>query len=77
MWETTDPSGRRVVLTFERWRHILQDHPELAHARDAILEAVSAPAAHHPGHEPGEEWFYGRAFGPVGSCEWSYTFATR
>ncbi len=28
MWETVDPDGRRVVLTFERWRHIIWRHAE-------------------------------------------------
>jgi len=64
VWEAIDPDGRRVVLTFEDWRHVVERHPELASAREAILRAVAAPAARRPGHEAGEEWFYGQGFGP-------------
>jgi hypothetical protein len=64
MWETRDPDGRRVVLTDERWRHIVERHPELRELRVAILLAVAEPHAHRPGHQRCEEWFYGRGFGP-------------
>jgi hypothetical protein len=65
MWETVDPDGRRVVLTFERWRHIVARHPELADLRDAILDAVATPREHHAGHERNEEWFYAHGQGPT------------
>lgn len=60
MWETADPEGRRVVLTFGRWRHILDRHGELAGQRGAVLEAVAHPDERLPGRKPNEEWFYGR-----------------
>lgn len=60
MWQTTDPDGRRVALTFERWRHIVDRHRELGRSRRAVLAAVSHPDERLPGREPGEEWFYGR-----------------
>jgi hypothetical protein len=65
VWETVDPDGRRVVLTFSRWRHIVERHSELAQARDEILAAVASPGVRRPGHEPGEEWFYGAGVGPT------------
>ena len=66
MWETTDPDGRRVLLTQPRWRQIAEQHPELASSRDAILAAVALPEASRPGHEPNEVWFYARSVGPSG-----------
>jgi hypothetical protein len=53
-----DPDGRPVVLTAERWRHVLDGHPELALSREAVLAAVRAPDHRRPGREAGEEWCY-------------------
>ena len=64
MWETVDPDGRRVVLTFARWRHIVERHPELAHQRVRILGAVEAPDRQLNGRRRDERWFYGRGIGP-------------
>lgn len=64
VWETVDPDGRRVVLTFARWRHIVERHPELAHQRVRILGAVSAPDRQINGRRRDERWFYGRGIGP-------------
>ena len=49
MWETVDPDGRRVVLSFDRWRHIVEEHGELEPYRTALLAAVSAPDQRIPG----------------------------
>lgn len=59
VWETTDPDGRRVVLTFERWRHIVDKHGDLVRHRRAVLEAVAQPDERIPGRKRDEEWFYG------------------
>ena len=64
VWQTRDPDGRLVLLTFARWQHVLEDHPELADARGAILAVVAEPAAHVRGRDYNEEWFYGQGFGP-------------
>lgn len=61
MWEMVDPEGRRVVLTFDRWRHILDEHGELELLREAVLRAVGQPDRRIPGRWADEEWFYGRA----------------
>jgi hypothetical protein len=60
VWQTTDPDGRTVTLTFERWRHILDRHRELRRNRTAVLSAVSHPHERLPGRERDEEWFYGQ-----------------
>src|SRR5713226_5696964 len=52
VWETVDPDGRRVVLSPGRWRHILDEHPELAVPREVILGAVAQPAHRMPGRKP-------------------------
>jgi len=59
VWETTDPEGRRVVLTFERWRHIVDRHRELRRHRDTVLGAVRDPHERLPARRPSQEWFYG------------------
>lgn len=64
MWETTDPDGRRVVLTAAACRHACE-HPEVAPFRAEVLAIVARPAQRCNGREPGEEWFYGRGFGPT------------
>ena len=40
---TIDPQGRPVVLTAERWEHILARHPELRPFRGDLLAAVRHP----------------------------------
>jgi hypothetical protein len=41
----TDPLGRTVVLSAERWVHITTRHPELRPHRADVLEAVQARPA--------------------------------
>jgi hypothetical protein len=64
VWEVVDPDGRRVVLTFERWRHILDRRPALKGNLEDVLATVAHPVARRRGHRPNEEWFYGAGFGP-------------
>ncbi len=59
-----DPRGREIVLTAERWQHIVNGHPELAAHEEEVLRAVRAPTEALPGREPDEEWFYLRDAGP-------------
>lgn len=53
-----------MLLTVERWEHIVDGHPELAAHEDDIVRAVAAPTATTPGRENDEEWFYLRDAGP-------------
>jgi hypothetical protein len=62
-----DPDGRVVDLTAERWAHIVEGHPELAHFRSEILETVAAPAGQRLGPTIGEHWSYGES---RGSSRW-------
>jgi len=40
LFRCTDPWGREIVLSLDRWRdHVLGGHPELA-GHEALLEAV-------------------------------------
>ena len=36
-------NGVPIFLTDERWRHILDGHPEMARRRQRVMEAVAAP----------------------------------
>lgn len=64
MWIAEDPDGRPVELTFERWRHIVRAHPELARWRRAVLVAIHAPTEVRPGPLPNERWHYLLGAGP-------------
>jgi hypothetical protein len=65
VWETTDPDGRRIVLSTERWLHILEDHEELADELEEIRRGVSTPAIRRRGRWLDEEWFYLAGPGPT------------
>lgn len=61
---TRDPRGREVVLTGERWKHIIDGHPELkAHLED-VVRAIEAPTDTTAGRGSYEEWFYLADVGP-------------
>jgi hypothetical protein len=60
----TDPDGRSVELTDERWAHISQRHPEIKPHEDAVLGAVRQPDRHTAGSLENEEWFYAKMVGP-------------
>ena len=53
-----DPDGRPVVLTAERWAHVLDGHPELAPYQAQLLAAVRAPTDRRPGRVPDEVWCF-------------------
>jgi len=65
VWETTDPRGRRIILTKERWLHIVARHPVLEELRDAVLQAAARPTRTTAVKYEHEEWFYGRGAGPT------------
>lgn len=66
--EVTDPDGRSVELTSERWEHIVDDeldgHPELARYRAEVLRAVSEPDESRLGRRRNERWYFLRGAGP-------------
>jgi hypothetical protein len=63
--DTSDPDGRRVELTAERWEHIRSRHPELAEERDTILAAVARPSKRlDEPRGPSESWYYLAGVGP-------------
>jgi hypothetical protein len=64
MWIVTDPNGTPVTLTFERWRHVVEAHPELAGWRRAVLVAVRAPTEVRRGRRANERWHYLLGAGP-------------
>lgn len=59
-----DPEGRRVELTEERWRHIVEEHPEIESFEDDVLRAVATPDRWLPGRLANEAWFYLRVERP-------------
>lgn len=60
----TDPQGRVVELTAERWAHILEGRGSAAPAQDEVLRAVRAPDDVLDGHEANELWYYLAGVGP-------------
>jgi hypothetical protein len=66
---TSDPDGRLVELTEERWEHVVSPaggagHSELAGLEDEVLQAVATPSRRLPGWARNEEWFYLAGAGP-------------
>jgi hypothetical protein len=61
---TSDPLGRTVHLTEERWEHIVGGHPYMAPFRAEVLRAVEAPTDHVAQPRLGQDWFYLRDAGP-------------
>ena len=53
---TLDPDGRRVTLTERTWKHIKEEHPELAPHLREIMAAVREPDVRLAGRRAGEEW---------------------
>lgn len=65
----TDPDGRGVELTSERWDHILHSatgtgHPELEPFRAEVLRAVETPTTRKPGRRDNEVWYFLADAGP-------------
>jgi hypothetical protein len=61
---TTDPDGRQVVLDSDGWRHILDEHLELAPHKDGILATIASPDHREDDPRPGRERFWRQALGP-------------
>jgi len=59
-----DRRGRDVLLTVERWRHIVSAHPEIEIYEKEIRRAVESPTTVLAGREPDEEWLYLEGAGP-------------
>lgn len=59
-----DRQGREVLLSPERWQHIIGGHPEIEACATDIRRAVEAPTAVIAGPEPDEEWLYLEGAGP-------------
>jgi hypothetical protein len=61
---TTDPDGRRVELTDERWGHIVERHPEIDGRDDDVLQAVREPDRRLAGTLVNEELYYAKTAAP-------------
>lgn len=59
-----DREGREVLLSPERWQHIVSGHPEIEVYEQEVRRAVESPTTALPGREPGEEWLYLEGTGP-------------
>lgn len=60
----TDPDGRNVELTDERWSHISERHPEVGPYEDVVMQAVQQPDRHMAGPLENEEWYYAKTDAP-------------
>jgi hypothetical protein len=59
-----DRQDREVLLSPERWRHIISGHPEIEPYEEEVRRAVETPSAVLAGREPDEEWLYLEGVGP-------------
>lgn len=64
MWIVRTPDDVPVELTFERWRHVIRAHPELAGCRRSVLAAIRSPTEIQCGRKPNEAWHYLLGAGP-------------
>ena len=59
--QATDPLGNRVVLHAERWRHIVERHPDMAGRLNELRAAIERPTliqVKDPGVNPDELRYY-------------------
>jgi hypothetical protein len=54
---TTDPWGRQVLLTEERWEHIIDKHREMESWQTELLKVIPAPDVITPDRMRGR-WHY-------------------
>lgn len=60
----TDPRGRTVWLTEERWKHIIEGHPEVERFLPALKQCVQAAEKRTKGNRSGVEKLWVRNDGP-------------
>jgi len=62
--EEEDPDGRRVVLDDDAWRHVLNEHAEMAPHQAALMATVAHPDHLEDDPRPGRERFWRELLGP-------------
>jgi hypothetical protein len=60
----SDPNGRTVELTRERWMHIISRHPYMEAFADDIMRAVTEPTTIIRRPRPEQDWYYLAGAGP-------------
>jgi hypothetical protein len=63
------PYGREVLLSDERWRHIVSAHPEIEVYEKEVCRTVESPTTTLAGREPDEEWL--TRFASTATASWS------
>lgn len=58
---TIDVTGRRIYLTRERWKHIIE-HGEMAHSLERIEQTLRAPSFIRPSDCDEQVQYYARHF---------------
>lgn len=61
----TDPKGRTVTLTQERWEHIIEGHPEVERHLAALKQCVERAEARTRGKSEDSEKLWLRNVGPA------------
>ncbi len=61
----TDPRGRTVWLTEERWKHILEGHPEVERYLPGLKQCVETAESRTKGNREGVEKLWVRNIGPT------------
>lgn len=61
---TADPFGHSIYLTDERWRHICDEHPEMAQYRAKVLDTVRLGRRFQDSIRP-EVFLYYRDYGDL------------
>lgn len=62
--EQDDPDGRRVVVDADAWRHIVEEHPEMAPHAAGIRATIAQPDHCENDPRPSRERFWRERVGP-------------
>ncbi len=61
----TDPLGRTVDLSEERWKHITDGHPDMEGRQEEVKAAIEAAEKRTAGRFPDTEKLWARNLGPA------------
>jgi len=59
-WTVRDRRGRKIYLTEERWRHIVELHDELSDLFDDVLDTIRKGRRRQDPHDPQTYKYYRR-----------------
>lgn len=65
LFELKDKRGRLIHLSFERWNHIVSEHPDLSNKLEEVKETINNPLIIKPSRYYQGVCFYYKYFKPI------------